>query len=152
MTSQKLHEVFSQESIQQPDHVQRLILQYSSAARKTTRSILQSLWQNPDLDGGYRIDQLSCDTPQKQRLNTDEDQPDTLYGIATLPDGSTAGCRSHLNRSSQNEITKTISQIEFWICLDSLLPFLQNQSYHLPLQSPGLPPLVEGHHVDAQLF
>jgi hypothetical protein len=135
MTSQKLHEVFSQESIPQPDQVQCLIFQYSVISPEKTKSILQSLWQHPDLDGGYRRDQLSCDTPQQQRLNTDQDQPDTLYGIATLPDGSTAGCRSHLNRSSQDESTQNIFQIEFGICLDSLLPFLQNQSYHLSFNS-----------------
>ncbi len=102
MTSQKLHEIFSQESIPQPDQLQCLIFQYSNLSPEITRSIFQSLWQHPDLNGGYRIEQLGCDPSQRQRLNTNQDQPDTLYGIATLPDGSTAGCRSHLSRSRQD--------------------------------------------------
>ena len=135
MTSQKLHEIFSQESIPQPDQLQFLIFQYSNLSPEITRSIFQSLWQHPDLNGGYRIDQLGCDRSQRQLLNTNQAQPDTLYGIATLPDGSTAGCRSHLSRSSQDASSKTICQIEFGICLDSLLPYLQNQSYHLSFNS-----------------
>lgn len=135
MIKQKLHEAFSHESIPKPDKIQSLILQYSIATPETTKSILESLWSNSNLIGGYAIDQLSRDTPKRHKFNTGNDQPDTLYGIANLPDGSTAGCLSRQKKTRNGEETRGILQLEFGICLDNLLPFLRDQNYHLSFNS-----------------